>query len=216
MAVTKGNFNPVDRILYELRSLTNTVDSFPLIVSSIGSKQLALPLDSLLLDIRYGSGTFLKTLNEAKLFYQYLFEITSSENIKTRAIYTPTDQIIGSCIGNCWEVLEALSLMRNENESYGEVFDNIALTTQQNLVTKMTSELLNLEFNVPLDEIEKNCKELFSNGEVFQAFLELLEIHSVSKSTIKKIKNGEKWFDDKLVNRYSIKSKKEGYLSAIN
>ena len=113
-------------------------------------------------------------------------------------------------------MLEALSLMRNENESYGEVFDNIALTTQQNLVTKMTSELLNLEFNVPLDEIEKNCKELFSNGEVFQAFLELLEIHSVSKSTIKKIKNGEKWFDDKLVNRYSIKSKKEGYLSAIN
>ena len=83
MAVTKGNFNPVDRILYQLRSLTNTVDSFPLIVSSIGSKQLALPLDSLLLDIRYGSGTFLKTLNEAKLFYQYLFEITSSENIKT-------------------------------------------------------------------------------------------------------------------------------------
>ena len=57
---------------------------------------------------------------------------------------------------------------------------------------------------------------MFSNGEVFQAFLELLEIHSVSKSTIKKIKNGEKWFDDKLVNRYSIKSKKEGYLSAIN
>ena len=105
---------PADRKLYALRDVTGTVPSIPLISSSIMSKKLAEGLDGLLLDVKMGSGAFMKNLNNARHLAQTMVGIGASHKVNTVAFITSMEQPLGNEVGNANEIKESIDVLRGE------------------------------------------------------------------------------------------------------
>ena len=105
---------PADRILYALRDSTATVSSIPLISSSIMSKKLVEGLDGLVLDIKVGSGAFMREIEDARRLTETMIGIGRAHGVATRALLTDMNQPLGREVGNANELAEAISVLRGQ------------------------------------------------------------------------------------------------------
>ncbi|MBP5092276.1 MAG: pyrimidine-nucleoside phosphorylase [Bacilli bacterium] len=195
------DIDPADKKMYALRDVTGTVESIPLIASSIMSKKLAAGSDAILLDVKFGSGAFMKTFEMAKLLATTMVEIGKSLGRDTRAIITDMDQPLGLTIGNSLEVKEAVATLQGKGPS-----DLVELVEEAgSIMLEQAGIVANHEEGI------RKIKETIDNGE---AFRKLLAFFKAQGGDISYLENPEKFAKAKYEKK--IYAESDGYISKIN
>ena len=156
-----GNLAPADKKLYALRDVTATVNSIPLIASSIMSKKLAAGTDIIVLDVKVGSGAFMKSLTQARELANCMVDIGTECGKKTAAVITDMDIPLGRNIGNALEVKEAISVLR------GDVTGDLAAVS-----IALAANMVSLLKEISTAEAEKMVIETLKGGKAYEKFLE--------------------------------------------
>lgn len=189
-----GNLVPADKKIYALRDVTGTVESIPLIASSIMSKKLASGASCIVIDVKVGNGALMKTMDSAKELANMLVEIGKNYNKKVVCFITNMDEPLGYSIGNSLEVIESIDTLKGNGPS--DLTD---------LVIKLASYMVSLGKNVTLEQAKQEVADNLNNNKAYGKFVELINSQNGNLGNIK--------VSDKIV---SIKSNKTGYISKIN
>lgn len=161
-----GNLCPADKKIYSLRNATGTVDSIPLICASIMSKKLALNADCILLDVKCGSGAFMKNMEDAQKLAGLMESVGAAAGKKCRAVVTDMNSPLGMNVGNALEVKEAIEILRGERK--GRLYD---------LCIELTANILELAGKGNLNECREAAEEAISSGRALEIFRETAELH---------------------------------------
>jgi pyrimidine-nucleoside phosphorylase len=156
MAGQTADFCPADKKLYALRDVTGTVPSQALIIASIMSKKLAESLDRLVLDVKFGSGAFMKTRAEAEQLAAGLAAAGNGNGVRTTALLTPMDEPLGRTVGNALEVIEAVETLQNRGPAD---------------LVELTLELCASVSDLPAETFRKHLE----SGAAWDKFLKLVE-----------------------------------------
>lgn len=195
-----GNFAPADKKLYALRDVTATVDSLPLIASSVMSKKLACGAENIILDVKVGCGALMKTVESARRLAEIMVSVGKACGRNTIAVLTDMNEPLGRTVGNSLEIAEAAAFLQGDViEDLGEVSITLA--------AHMVSSALNIRFKKAMDM----CWESVKNGSAYKKFCEWLTAQGGDISFL----NDLKYFC-KARNTVDITASKSGYISKIN
>jgi pyrimidine-nucleoside phosphorylase len=192
---------PADKMIYALRDVTGTVESIPLITASIMSKKLAEGINGLVLDVKTGSGAFMKTMKGAQLLAESLIDTAKSFNKKVIAFITDMNQPLGNYIGNWLEVYESIKVLR------GEQVDDLCEVTHN-----LSGAMIYLGGKAgSLKEGVEISKEMINNGKAFQKFREIVAYQG---GEVKYIDRPDKYPKPKF--QLEITAGQTGYVKSID
>ncbi|USU80992.1 pyrimidine-nucleoside phosphorylase [Staphylococcus epidermidis] len=195
-----GNLTPADKKLYALRDVTGTVNSIPLIASSIMSKKIAAGADAIVLDVETGSGAFMKTLDDAEALAHAMVRIGNNVGRNTMAIISDMSQPLGNAIGNALELKEAIATLKGNGPK--------DLTE---LVLTLGSQMVVLaEQATSLDEARQMLIDAIKSGKALNKFKTFLSNQGGDDSIVD---SPEKLPSAKY--QVEFKAKKDGYITEI-
>ncbi|MBQ7334081.1 MAG: pyrimidine-nucleoside phosphorylase [Clostridia bacterium] len=154
-----GNLAPADKKLYALRDVTATVDSIPLIASSIMSKKLAAGSHSIVLDVKFGSGAFMKTEEDAAALARAMVDIGTACGRNVSAVLTNMDIPLGCGIGNALEVEEAMEVLRGEGPA-----------DLRTVSIVLASHMVSLALGIPVEEAKARVEDTLDTGRAWNTF----------------------------------------------
>ncbi|HHB2167153.1 pyrimidine-nucleoside phosphorylase [Bacillus cereus] len=195
-----GNLTPADKKIYALRDVTGTVNSIPLIASSIMSKKIAAGADAIVLDVKTGAGAFMKTEEDAKELAHAMVRIGNNVGRQTMAVISDMSQPLGFAIGNALEVKEAIDTLKGEGpEDLTELV--LVLGSQMVVLAKKANTL---------EEAREMLIEVMKNGKATEKFKEFLNNQGGDSSIVD---NPEKMPQAKYV--IDVPAKTSGVISNI-
>lgn len=196
-----GHLCPADKKLYALRDVTATVESIPLIASSVMSKKIAAGADRILLDVKLGSGAFMKTLHAAKALAGEMVKIGKYAGRKTVALITEMDAPLGRNIGNALEMMEVCEVLRGEGP--GDLTD-LCLTLSAHMI------LLGEQAG-SLQEARKKAEHAISSGAALRQLAQMVVLQGGDATYIT---NPEQFVLSPV--EYTVKSPESGFVTALN
>lgn len=195
-----GNLTPADKKLYALRDVTGTVDSIPLIASSIMSKKIAAGANSIVLDVKVGDGAFMKTIADARELARAMVDIGSQVGRKTIAVISNMNQPLGYAIGNALEIEEAIATLKGEGP---EDLTELCLTVGSHMVV-LAEKAANF------DEARAMLQEAIESGKA----LELMKTFVAAQGgDVSVIDHPEKLPQAKY--KIELRAKETGYISEL-
>ncbi|GKW44789.1 pyrimidine-nucleoside phosphorylase [Planococcus sp. NCCP-2050] len=193
-----GNLTPADKKLYALRDVTATVNSIPLIASSIMSKKIAAGADAIVLDVKTGEGAFMKTAEDAKELAHAMVGIGNATGRKTMAIISDMSQPLGFAIGNALEVKEAIETLQGNGPE--DLTELCLVLGSQMVVVGGKAETL--------EEARAMLEEVIANGEALKIMKQFIENQGGNPAIVDDVSLLPQ---AKYVNE--VPSEKEGYIS---
>jgi pyrimidine-nucleoside phosphorylase len=195
------NLVPADKSLYALRDVTGTVENISLIASSIMSKKLACGADAIVIDLKVGYGSTMKTVEEANELAKMMIEIGAKMNKKVIVVFTSMSEPLGNAIGNALEIKEAIETLKGHGPE--------DLT---NLCLELGSHMLVLgKAAKTKDEAVKLLKNLITSGKAFEKFKEFIDAQG---GDIKVIENPN--LLPSAIFDKAYRSKENGYITELN
>jgi len=195
------NVAPADKLIYALRDVTATVESIPLITGSIMSKKLAEGIDSLVLDVKTGSGAFMRKTSDARELAKSLIHTAKAFDKKVIAFITDMNQPLGNYIGNWLEVVESVKVLRGE-----KVDDLLEVTLNlSGAMIYLGGKAKSIQEGIEISE------ELITNGKAYAKFLEMVNLQG---GDISYIENLDKYPAPK--HTMEVLAEKTGYIRAID
>jgi pyrimidine-nucleoside phosphorylase len=195
IASASATLAPADKRLYALRDVTATVPSIPLITASILSKKVAEGIDALVLDVKWGSGAFKKTLEQARELARSLVDVGNQMGVKTSAVITDMNQPLGKMIGNAIEINESVDILKNEGPE-----------DVKELTMELGSRLLVAAGVQPdSNSARKELEHRIVTGEALTKFEEMVKSHG-----------GDLNLKREVAPHHIVESDESGYVSRIN
>ncbi len=168
-----ANLAPADKKLYALRDVTATVGSIPLIASSIMSKKLAAGAECIVLDVKTGSGAFMKTVEDARELSEKMVSIGKSCKRKVAALITDMNTPLGNNIGNALEVAEAVEILNGEGSS-----------DLREVCIALAANIISLSENIELEKAKQLAALSLKDGSAFLKFCEMVKLQGGKVSQV--------------------------------
>ncbi|KRK36478.1 thymidine phosphorylase [Levilactobacillus parabrevis ATCC 53295] len=169
-----GNIAPADKKIYALRDVTDTVDSIPLIASSIMSKKIASGTDALVIDVKTGSGAFMKTLDDSRELAKALVGIGKGVGMNCMAIISDMNQPLGNAIGNALEIKESIDLLKGEAPA--DITDLVLTLGSYMVVMSGKTD--------SMAEARKMCEGTITDGSALKKFGDMVAAQGGDRSVV--------------------------------